>query len=201
MTADPGILLAALRRATAPAHEALHHPAALQKLPTKDVTRNDYLGAITKFYGFYVPLENAYAASRSGWLVDFPALVIVQNLEHDLQRHGISPQSLPVAAQLPALHCEEAVAAYLYMREGSNLGGRVISKNLERVLGLQPEVDNRFFWGAGDKMGENWKHFLARLDAAGQTLDVEKCAGYAAALFAALDDWMTRGKRAEKDVA
>lgn len=183
-------LLQTLRHATAQAHAALHDHPALCHLSTPHVTRDYHGQALQGFYGFYQPLETAYTASQSPLLVSFPAGVILQHLEHDLLHYGIDPQALPQLSMIQEPFSLEQVIGYLYLREGSNLGGKVISKNLERHLNLQPGIDNRFFWGHGSEIGLRWQSFLSALEQFDGTVDAQAVAHHAAMLFTQLGEWM-----------
>lgn len=169
------------------------HPV-LSRLTAPDITREDYSFIITRFFGFYAPLEKAYAASHHPELKDYPNGKSVENLHHDLLAQGIEPDALPVEAPTPDALSLEQAAGYLYLREGSALGGQVISKHLEKNLGLRSGEQNRFFYGAGKETGPSWKLFMATLETIENRVDIEKTARYSAELFARLESWMRREK-------
>lgn len=187
-------LLGSLRNATHAAHERLHVHPSLCHLAGEGVTRDYWLSALKLFYGFHRPLEEAYARSGSALLAAFPALQATSHLEQDLAQAGSAPDRLPLCPALPMT--EERALAYLYLREGSNLGGKVISKNLERRLGLRPGIDNRFFWGHGEATGAAWRGFQQALAEA--KVDTESCAREAGDLFAQLEQWLTDSKGSSK---
>lgn len=189
-----GQLLTALRTATAAAHAGLHEHALLRDLSTADITRRTYQQVLAGFYGFYQPLEIAYAASQSPLLRDFPAGVVTRRLLRDLETHGIPVSHVPLFPMTAEAFPLEQVIGYLYLREGSNLGGKVISKNLERHLSLQPGIDNHFFWGYGPETGARWQAFLTTLETYDDTVDADRAAGYAASLFQDLDRWLLNGQ-------
>ena len=51
----------------------------------------------------------------------------------------------------------------VYVTEGSTLGGRVILKNVQKKLGLEPGQGATYFAGYGDDTAKMWKEFLGRL--------------------------------------
>ena len=53
----------------------------------------------------------------------------------------------------------------MYVIEGSTLGGRVILKNVEKILGLNEHTGASYFAGYNLKTGPLWKHFLNMLAA------------------------------------
>ncbi len=188
----PDPLLSALRERTHAAHEALHVHPVLRRLPAPEVTREDWLQALTGFYGFYKTMEHAYATSGSDFLERFPAGEKLANLCHDLGQAGIDVDTLPAMSLDFSMNSNEAVLAYLYLREGSSLGGMVISKNLVSQLGLQPLTDNSYFNGAGKDTGRRWNEFLAVLKEYENKIDINRCADDAAFFFASLSDWLSK---------
>lgn len=190
-------LLGSLRAATHAAHERLHVHPALCHLAGDEVTRDYWLSALKLFYGFHRPLEEAYARSGSPLLAAFPALQATTHLEQDFAAAGIDAGALPLCAAAPLTH--EAALAYLYLREGSNLGGKVISRNLERRLGLRPGIDNHFFWGHGEAAGAVWRGFQQAL--ADAKVDAAASARDAALFFSRLEEWLTVRHRERSHVA
>ncbi len=186
------VLLAALRKQTYAAHEALHVHPVLRMLPAADVTREDWLQALKGFYGFYKTTEPLYACSGSELLAPFPAGEKLDNLVHDLEQAGIEVSALPSMPADFAMDRVETVLAYLYLREGSNLGGMVISKNLSSQLGLQTPADNRYFYGAGKNTGHRWNELLGVLRTYESKIDVNRCADDAAFFFERLSAWLSR---------
>jgi heme oxygenase len=57
----------------------------------------------------------------------------------------------------------EQVLGYLYVMEGSTLGGQVITKMLKNQLQITPDQGGRFFHGYGDKTKIMWNDFCATL--------------------------------------
>lgn len=48
----------------------------------------------------------------------------------------------------------------LYVIEGSSLGGRVILKNIQKNLNLEPDSGAAYFAGYGERTGMLWKDFM-----------------------------------------
>lgn len=185
-------LLQVLRTATRDAHEALHHHPVLKDLASAGLTRDYWLTALQKFFGFYQPLELQYAKTGSALLADFPAGIIIENLRCDMAAENIDANLLDIAAHAAASWQMEKILAYLYVREGSNLGGRLISKNLERTLGVKGGDANRFFWGHGDATGQKWKLFMEKLLHYQDQCDAQKVGSHAAQFFQDLGSWLSK---------
>ena len=190
-------LLTELRLATREIHERLHVHPALRDLTTPNLTLSYYRVCLERFYGFYHPHERLYAASGHEMLSVFPAMQNLQWLAGDLSRLGIDVRSLPLQSidQTPLDH--EQVLAYLYVREGSNLGGKVITQHLEQKLALRPGIDNRFFWGNGEETGGKWRLFRDRLAFYEDSTNSGRVGSHARALFARLEEWLTQHEDVE----
>lgn len=175
----PSPLHVALREGTQDVHEALHHHPLLQGLATGDITLQQWLLALSafkQFYALYEPQERRLSTA--------PSAPVQLWLDKDFAGQGAIPAS-------PRLHftaldlCDtSSLMAYLYVKQGSTLGGQVISKKLRHSLGLIGGEDQHFFYGYGPHTGEEWKRFLSRLAEA--DADVEETVGIAQALFAQL---------------
>jgi heme oxygenase len=128
-------------------------------------------------------------------LAKFPAGENISRLKKDLENANVNTKEIPVMRDGLKISSPEAVVAYLYIREGSKLGGQVISKNLQQVLSLQPETHNSYFWGEGKNTGARWREFITLLTAVEKKLDISATARYAVILFESLENWLSRPVR------
>jgi heme oxygenase len=148
--ADSG-LQAALRAATAAAHQRLEDVMALD---TERLTRARYAAALQVMH-----------AMRAGWdpglaaLFGHPPGPHVEWLEQDLAALGVNSLA-PMA--MPAMDPTEGWGMR-YVLEGSALGGRVLLRRAER-MGLRPDAGARYFAGEGAETGARWKRFLQALN-------------------------------------
>jgi heme oxygenase (biliverdin-IX-beta and delta-forming) len=69
------------------------------------------------------------------------------------------------------------------VKQGSTLGGSVMSKALRRHLALQPLTDQRFFAGYGDQNGIEWQKFIENLFATTSSLQPTETIETAVACF------------------
>ncbi len=173
-------LLETLRQETKTQHEALHVHPLLAPLTSNDITLPEYVSALQAFHHAYKLMEAQQRAVVPG-LPDAPTL---EWLGHDLQQQGAAPRVLR-DVPYPAADTPSKRLGYLYVKQGSTLGGQVISRNLERRLGLAKGTDNMFFAGYGDKTGQQWKAFLlASVKLEG--INVDEAAAQAVASFDAI---------------
>jgi heme oxygenase len=185
-------LLAEFRRVTGETHDRLHAHPVLRELTATTLTLPYYGFSLRRFYGFYKTYENLYADSGHELLSLFPAGHTLRWLATDLARLGIEVDSAPILHTSETRFDHARVLAYLYLREGSNLGGTVISRHLEASLGLRPGIDNHFFWGNGDNTGERWRLFRERLGYYEASTDITEAGRHAGELFECLETWLSR---------
>ncbi len=181
-------LLSALRSRTADAHRRLEEAVEIQQRIRHP---DDYRDLLTRFWGFYAPLERALAAvawrvapAPDGIRPKSPAL------QRDLQELGIDPATLPVCRNLPQLDDWRAALGCHYVLEGATLGGRTIVKIIARE-GRTDALPARFFSGYGEATGAQWRQFCACLhrhslcDAA-----LLSAPAAAEATFASMERWL-----------
>ena len=154
-----------------------HHSALEARLPLLDpaLSRAAYRGLLERFFGFYAPLEPALLVASEGAELgfDYAARRKAPRLERDLAALGASAgavAALPWCTELPPLDSAPQVLGCLYVIEGATLGGQIITRNLEKNLGLTPEQGGAFFAGYGAETGPRWREFCALLTAAADRL-------------------------------
>lgn len=142
--------------------------------------RRDMVG---RFLAFYRPAEAALARLLGDEPdLEFEARRKVPALERDAATlRAAAPADAPLS--LPSDRAE--ALGFLYVLEGSTLGGRVIDKQL-RVRGLSPEGLS-FFQGYGEATGTRWKAFCAVLERAD---DKTAAARGARSAFVQMEAWM-----------
>ena len=167
-------LLERLRTETRDAHEALHVHPLLAPLVSPDMILRDYQYALLAFELFYRHMEPRLDGFRD-------SAPVRDWLAEDLQRQGLTP--LDIAVQLPHPNTPSEIWGYLYVKQGSTLGGNVMTKALKRHLGLQPLTEQRFFAGFGDQNGAQWQKFIENLFAVAPSLQENETIETAAACF------------------
>jgi heme oxygenase len=181
-----------LKQHTAPTHERVE--AGLDLLDST-LTRARLRTVVERLYGFWAGTEPHLAA----WLGDHPDLAARLDLPRrarcavlraDLVRLGSPPADQAVAAPVWTGGSPAAVLGWLYVTEGSTLGGAVIDRRLRTLAGGHPRL--RSFTPYAEGPGPMWRRYLDVLenwtaDDAGCTRDVVDAA---VAAFAALDAWL-----------
>jgi heme oxygenase (biliverdin-IX-beta and delta-forming) len=165
-------LLERLRTETRDAHEALHVHPLLVPLLSPDMTLRDYCYALLAFERFYSIMETQ---------VTEPGAPVLEWLKDDMTRQRLTPVDFDFA--LPRLSTPSQIWGYLYVKHGSTLGGSVMTKALNRYLGLKPLTDQRFFAGYGAENGKRWQNFIENLFAVAPSLQTNETIDTALACF------------------
>lgn len=182
-------LLESLRAATHDAHEALHVHPALVDLTSASLGRDGYTHVLRKFYGFHQPFEQALGGDSVPGLDDVTVPHVTALLAADLRYWSIDPATVSLR-RIDSMSVEDKIA-YLYLREGSALGGQQIARNVRQVFSLGDD-GAAFFSGRGRGTGPAWKAFCGRLS--DLDVDAQTVAMSAARLFGALDIWLKEGR-------
>lgn len=155
----PATVLARLRTETREQHEQIERTLTLMD---EELNSADYLLRLEQFYGFYKPVEDRIFSDDSPlakWLTLSPRKKVAW-LEADLKVLGHqSVAQLPLCRSLPPL---ERLADYfgcMYVLEGATLGGVLISRHVQKKLGVTPLSGGQFFNGYGIRTGSMWEEF------------------------------------------
>lgn len=149
-----------LKAATQPYHQALERQINLDAL---SASLANYRRLLQRFYGFYGPGE-AQLATLPWSTVGFPwsARQHSPTLAADLQWLGETPATLatlPCCLDLPRLATIPQALGYLYVVEGSTLGGQLISRHLQAHWPILQEAGCQFFQRYGAQVGVMWRAF------------------------------------------
>ena len=162
-------LLSRLREATRPMHDRLEHNHRMAQLLSPDLTLDQYGEVLQRFHALIDPFENHLCNYGSDWdRLGYPALnrTKTSRLLRDLDWLGIQPLS---TAEIPddavlACHCFPALIGSLYVIEGSSMGGRVITRHLQKHLNIQPDSGGAYFFGDGPQAHPHWRTFQNMLE-------------------------------------
>jgi heme oxygenase len=187
----PASPLDTVRRATADSHRLLESMPAQARLMCDDFTFAEYRSTLQRLYGFYEPLARTLVAEvhTEHWGLRIAARA--ELIASDLVELGLLTAGLREIARckrLPAFHSADRALGCAYVLEGATLGGRVIFKQLARVLGRRGRFPARFFAGDGERTSVHWRRFCATLNA--DTADVDEMCSGAADAFDAMAAWL-----------
>lgn len=186
---------ARLREATRAAHERLHGQKALAALASGTIGLPAYRALLARLYGFHAPLEALLAASA--WAGRADAAVLAPRADRlrkdllELGAEGGDLERLPMAcaSNLPDLEDYGRFVGCLYVRAGSTLGARLLSKALDPLLGAGNPLGRGFLAG-GDGADLQWRACCAAVDSATAEGHWDAMLVGAEAAFSALETWL-----------
>lgn len=149
-----------LKVATQPYHTMIEQQI---DLPTLCASLGHYHRLLQRFYGFYLPGETRLATLP--WTTigfDWTTRRHSPALANDLQWLGETPASLtalPSCSTLPTLDTIPQALGYLYVVEGSTLGGQLISRQLQQQWPTLQQAGCQFFQRYGTQVGMMWRAF------------------------------------------
>jgi heme oxygenase len=156
---------AALRTETQSSHTQVEQALAL---PGAIGNMDDYRRWLSRFLGFYEPLEAILASYHewADWGINLSELGHKVSLRKDMAAMQIETRLIPSAQQdaLPCLNTFAEAFGALYVVEGSKLGGKFILREIASRLGPELEGANAFFMGHGEASGAKWNAFKQSLD-------------------------------------
>jgi heme oxygenase len=187
------VILQLLKLATRERHAAIESHSVLLN---PKLSLSAYRETLTRFLGYYAPLEARLKDALSKYQTDFDygQRYKSQHLKGDLLALGVAPHvlaAIPQAKALPDLATAAKLFGCLYVLEGATLGGQIITRHLNASLGLTPQSGGSFFSGYGQQTGSRWKEFCAHLSAFAAQADRDvEIVESANATFDSLDRWL-----------
>ncbi|MEO1655442.1 MAG: biliverdin-producing heme oxygenase, partial [Bacteroidota bacterium] len=163
----PQDILDQLRLATQEAHDYIETVPLLQALREQKIDLLSYIGLLQKLFAFYHFLEKSLDSQ-------IPAQAGVEDyaerMKHRLLRDdlvflmGKLPASLPKVDLSLVLDTPAKFLGYLYVIEGSTLGGQLLSKSIKNHLYLEAGRGGSYYNSYGSKqIGYYWKKLKAYL--------------------------------------
>lgn len=190
----PGPARRALREATQDLHERMHGHPALLLLSRGCIGRDAYAALLVGFLRFHRAVEDRL--SRGPDLGPFGIDVVARRrspeLLDDLSALGVSVPAMP-PCDLAVPESVPAALGYLYVTEGSRLGGRVLARALETTLTPGSAEGRHFLLGEGGRQGQGWGEFCAAVEDVGVSQDARaEMAGAAVSAFIAFEACLGR---------
>lgn len=174
-----------LQAETRDIHEALHVHPLLAPLGSDAMTRDQYGDILSAFYSFYAAHEPLYKNIENRFSAEANPLALI---EADLK---ILNRPVP-ESQAPSTQADLSdYLGYLYVKQGSTLGGQLIAKAIENSLHLERGTRQHFFYGAGPQTGPNWKKFELYLEQQSAYADPDRVVTHARHCFTQLEQHLT----------
>jgi heme oxygenase len=159
-------------------------------LMDEELDTDTYLSYLLKLHGIIAAWEEWAAPNAPAWIQ--PLLVARQRgqlLLLDLTWFG-AEASGEARPALPKMSDAASLLGAMYVMEGSTLGGQLIGRHVERVLGLTAGQGNAYFRGHNERTGQLWKEFCDALRTKVPDHETDAVIGAAKAMFEVFGSWM-----------
>lgn len=195
--AENPAILKKIKDFTATHHDSIEQNPLTKAIVDGTITKENYIKLLCGFYGFYKACETTLTNSSMWGKESFD---IIQRkkiplLEKDLAFLGYSLAGVPTCADVPSLDSDAKKLGYLYVVEGSTLGGQFLSRAIAKKLGFTAEQGASYFNSYGTaNLGEMWKQFQQLLtDYAQKNPSAEtEIMQSASVTFQKLDAWLAK---------
>ena len=155
-----------------------------------------YRDLLARFFGFYAPLELRLISNLATKGMDLNLIPRHKTpwLRTDLTALGVSGEQLGQLAlcqNLPVVETPAQILGYLYVAEGSTLGGQYLARHFAQTLQLDETNGAAFFRAYGENTGRMWREFGAVITEFAEA-DANEAEIIAAAIetFETLDHWL-----------
>jgi heme oxygenase len=181
-----------LRLETAVDHVAVE---AGMPLMVEDLDRESYVRCLRQAHGLVAAWEEWSSGSAPDWMHS-----LLENrqrqglLERDLAWFGVVQLDTARPA-MPETKDDASLLGSMYVMEGSTLGGRLIARHVERVLGLTAGVGDAYFCGHNQRTGTMWKEFCGVLQARVPDRETHTVIVAAKNMFRIFGSWMQLAAR------
>ncbi len=141
-----------------------------------------YTSWLARLWGFHVPAEQQLSATLGERRPPLSRLV-----QADLSALGVDPDSLP-RADVPALPSTSYALGVLYVLEGSELGRRLLARQVTRRLGIDCLLARGPLIAGRKAVDGRWRS--VRLEIAQRCTDEAAMLTGARWTFGALEEWL-----------
>lgn len=171
-------------------------------LATGTLSHTAYRALLAALIGFHRPLETSIVHTPPSWWfgLDIQPRLRAHLLVDDLAHLGFDTAWVDLLpyARLPSIDSAGQLLGCLYVREGATLGGRVIARSLDPLLG-GGDWGRSFFSGTPDN-GRLWREVCDALEAADAAGHRHEIVDAARATFEQFETWMDGAQtRATRD--
>ena len=148
-------------------HSQIDQTTLMVNLVKPTLTRELYLQCLVKLAEVHIPVEAAISsffathATTFNWKEREKAALLLADVA---LLTGKAADSVP-AVKIPPITDLPTLAGYLYVVEGSTLGGSYIAANLDKTLHIGPNNGGAFFNVYGDRVGLRWDQLWSFIEA------------------------------------
>jgi heme oxygenase (biliverdin-IX-beta and delta-forming) len=187
-----------LRNATAETHSRLHLHRAFSRLMSGSLTLPDYRQLLARLYGFHVSHEARLWGIPAQWCFGLDPLSHskARLLGDDLAALNVDAGQtalLPVCRGLTAIGSSGAFVGCAYVIEGAGLGGRIMARRLDTLLGTGTAEGRRFFLSGPTSFPSRWSRCCDAVEQCADDGHIDAMVAAASDTFLALEGWLQGG--------
>jgi heme oxygenase len=164
MNPTSSLFLQSLKTGTSHQHRLLESNSLLSSLVSPGVNLGHYVRYLLLMQAVmirYEAMPTSWRRILPGWRAPSMSAAIVQDLAVLKQRSYSAGSPPPFEIDLDDTS-HGSLIGFIYVMEGSKLGGRVIAKHLVKHLGPTVSEALGFLAGYGTDTGREWKDFLTQ---------------------------------------
>lgn len=156
-------------------------------------TKEDYLRLLSKFYGYYIPLEQQFESHLNDEIVpQYSQRRKTNLLLNDLRSITDNSETPALASDLPLINSRARAWGSFYVLEGSTQGGDIVAEMLEKYANVSRE-NVSFFRIYGQEKRNMWLSFIEELNKIPVTEDFQiELVNAATETFSKFKDWMQK---------
>lgn len=159
-----------IKSQTQTAHQHIEQNYLTASLVAERLKRTEYILLLEKFLSFYLPCEQELL-HQEFWqkeAFDIEKRLKTPLIIKDLNFLGFSEskiKQLEKPDELPELRQNAQIMGYLYVVEGSTLGGQILGRHLQSLFGFTDKHGAAFFYSYGkENLGIMWRSFQNLLE-------------------------------------
>ncbi|MCC5943748.1 MAG: biliverdin-producing heme oxygenase [Bernardetiaceae bacterium] len=157
-------ILHRLKTETRASHDSIEENGLMRAVAKNNISKEDYLKLLLKFYGFHAAAEPLLMQTEL-WTkhnLDMDKRKKTTMLEQDLRYLGFAEAltSIPLCEALPPMQNDAEKLGFMYVVEGSTLGGQILSHQLHKRFGFTKEEGASYFNAYGkENLRSMWAEY------------------------------------------
>lgn len=149
-----------IKTETADLHRQTESSPLSMALMSEQVNEKDYSDYLLHMKDIIEYYEGEVFDALSHLIPDIEQRRKLQLIKNDLTSFNIDPSTTTKSFSLPPATSDAQLLGYMYVLEGSALGGAMIDKHISRHLSFPDRKAREFFNCYQAELGSRWKKFL-----------------------------------------
>lgn len=165
-----------LKNNTVSYHKSVEQALILQPIFTKELTLNQYKEILVRWHHIHHQFETQLEQhiETLNFIPNIKERLKLKLIDKDVNHLNIMLHENFIHFENKTLEHIEEIIGYLYVFEGSTLGGNMLQKHFKHVLKIEDDAIN-FYQSYKHEIGVYWKDFIDAIDKWGdENLDVHE---------------------------